>query len=54
MKTIALYLLIQGFGWIKFEEYDTMKACEIVKTHVVEGHPNQLEGLCLEVKKDED
>jgi hypothetical protein len=51
MKIFTLYLLLQGFGWIKFEQYETMEQCELVKTHVVEGQPDRLEGLCLEVEQ---
>ena len=45
----ALYLHIAGFGWIQFERYESLDLCEKVLTHIVEGHPRDLEGLCLEV-----
>lgn len=49
----VFYLLLQGFGWIKFESYETMKECNEVKAHVVGGQPDRLKGLCLKLEEAE-
>lgn len=52
--TIALYLFVISFGWFKIDTMDSFNECEKARHELVYAHPQITEGLCVEIKKDND
>ena len=46
--TFVLYLMLTGFGWIRFEAYDDEVMCNKMRDHIVENHSDKFgDGRCF-------
>lgn len=50
--TIGLYLFVVSFGWFHLDTMATLAECETAKEQLVYAHAQITEGVCVEIKKE--